>query len=317
VQFVPEIAGQVDRLDVYQRSAPYMLPRRNPRYPAWARTLIGRVPGVQAARRWAMLAFMELFILGLTLAPPVRWALRAWSVSFMRRQLSDPTTRRRAWPDYPFGCKRILFSSAYLPALQAPGVELIDQEVAELTRRGVRTADGREREVDCVIYGTGFRAGEFVVPLRVTGREQRDLQAAWEGGAHAHLGITVPGFPNMFLLYGPNTNLGIGSIIVMLEAQARYLADGLRRLRDGSARSMEVRAEAHAAFDRRTQQRLEGSIWTKCHSWYKRDETGRVTNNWPGFMTEYVRATAAVDPADFRFEPRAERPAAAPEPVAG
>ena len=177
IQFVPPVAERAARVDVYQRSAPYVLPRNNGEYPAAMRRADrdgagspGRAPlrdvGVHGDVRGRPHAR----------AARSRWLLRAWSTTFMRTQLRDPEVRRKAWPDYPFGCKRILFSSDYLPALQRPDVELVTDEISRITGGGVLTADGREREVDCIVYGTGFRSNDFVVPMRVTGTGGRELQ---------------------------------------------------------------------------------------------------------------------------------------------
>jgi cation diffusion facilitator CzcD-associated flavoprotein CzcO len=305
IQFVPEIAEQAAQLHVFQRSAPWLLPRRNPEYPALLRAAVARVPGLQVLRRLGLLAFMESGISALSGFEALRALLRTWSRTFMRMQLRDPEVRRRATPDYPFGCKRILFSSKYLPALQRPDVELVTEPIERLTPTGVRTRDGRERELDCVIYGTGFKAHDLVTPLEVHGRAGRTLNEAWRGGAQAHLGLTVPGFPNLFLLYGPNTNLGFGSIVVMIEAQVRYVADALRRLRRSGAAAVEVRPEVERAWDEATQERLRHSVWTQCHNWYRSDETGRIINNWPGLMAEYVRATRALAEDDYDWIARA------------
>ncbi|HEY6780021.1 MAG TPA: NAD(P)/FAD-dependent oxidoreductase [Thermoleophilaceae bacterium] len=305
IQFVPRIAEQAARVDVYQRTPPWLLPRRNPTYPRWARALIRHVPGAQSLRRGGLRTFMELGILGQTLFPPARWLLRAWSATFMRGQVADPELRHRIWPEYPFGCKRILFSSDWLPALQRPNVELITERVERIGTEGPVTTDGVEREVDCIVYGTGFKADEFVLPLEIEGRGGRELQRAWDGGARAHLGIAVAGFPNMFLLYGPNTNLGFGSIVVMIEAQARYVVDALRRARAHGG-ALEVRPEVQAASDERVQARLRHSVWTGCRSWYRVDGDGRIVNNWPGFMAEYAHATRALKPDEYRWvEPAA------------
>ena len=300
VQFVPPVAEQAAHLDVYQRTAPYIAPRWNPRYPRAVRALIRWMPGVQAARRMGMTLFMESFITGLTRFPPLRWAQSLWATLFMRLQVRDPEFRARIWPDYPFGCKRILFSSYYLPALQRPNVELVTDRIDRITERGIVTADGREREVDTIIYGTGFEAHAFMAPMAVSGADGVDLQSAWSGGARAHLGITVAGFPNLFLLYGPNTNLGVGSIIVMIEAQARYVVSVLQHLRRTGAPALDVRPEVQAASDAEMQRRLQHSIWTACQSWY-READGRIVNNWPGYMKEYVDATRALDPSEYRL----------------
>jgi cation diffusion facilitator CzcD-associated flavoprotein CzcO len=169
-----------------------------------------------------------------------------------------------------------------------------------MTPAGIVTEDGVEHPADVVIYGTGFRAHDFVLPMRVEGAGGQDLQAAWRDGAEAHLGIAVAGFPNAFLLYGPNTNLGVGSIVVMIEAQVRYVMDALHTLERSGARALAVRPEVQRASGEAVQERLRESVWTRCQSWY-RDDSGRVVNNWPGFMTEYVRATEAMDPDEYEL----------------
>lgn len=310
IQFIPPIADEVARLDVYQRTAPYIAPRRNPRYPAAVKAAIRWVPGLQALRRHGMTLFMESFITGLTRFPPLRRVQSLWATLFMRYQVRDPEFRKRIWPDYPFGCKRILFSSHYLPALQRPNVDLVTDPIERITPTGV-VAGGRERAVDTIIYGTGFQAHAFMAPMAVTGASGRDLHETWAGGARAHLGITVSGFPNLYLLYGPNTNLGVGSIIIMIEAQVRYVISALDRLRRTGVAALDVEPEVEAASEAEVQRRLEHSIWTACKSWY-REQDGRIVNNWPGHMAEYVRATRALDPAEYReVQPqRASQPAA-------
>jgi hypothetical protein len=154
--------------------------------------------------------------------------------------------------------------------------------------------------VDCVIYGTGFKTNDFMFPMEVTGAGGRSLRDAWAGGAHAHLGITVPGFPSMFILYGPNTNTSGGSIIFYLEAQAGYVRQALARVRDCASAAIEVRPEVEAASDRAVQARFAGTAWTRCDSWY-RDGAGRIIANWPGYMAEYAERTRTLDPAEFRL----------------
>jgi cation diffusion facilitator CzcD-associated flavoprotein CzcO len=304
VQFVPPVAEAAARTDVYQRTGNWFMPRWNPRYPDWVRWAFNHVPGMQAARRIAFYWWMEWIVLGLLKARPLAWGSRMTSAAFMRAQLRDPEVRRKVWPDYPFGCKRILFSSYFLPALQRDDVEVVTDPIEEVTERGI-VAGGVERPVDCIIYGTGFRAHDFVLPMQVHGARGTDLQERWHGGAEAHLGITVAGFPSMFIMYGPNTNLGVGSIIVMIEAQARYVADALAHVRRSGAAAIDVRPEVQAASSAEVQERLDGSVWTSCRSWYRDAATGRVVNNWPGFMTEYVRRTRRVRPAEYRLvEPR-------------
>ncbi len=302
VQFVPAIAEQASQLSVFQRTPNWLLPRKNHVYSPLLRTLIARVPFLQAARRAFLFQYTESLTLSIRHPRTVGRLLAARSARFMRGQLADPELRRRAWPDYVFGCKRILFSSEYLPALARPNVELVTASIAEVTETGLRTEDGIEREVDCIIWATGFRASEFVAPMRVQGAGGVELHQAWSQGAHAHLGMTVPSFPSMFLMYGPNTNTSGGSIIVYLEAQASYIRQAVEHLRGGDYASLDVRAEVEAASDRETQARFAGTAWVGCDSWY-RDRQGRIVANWPGFMREYMARTRSFAPAEYEFAP--------------
>jgi cation diffusion facilitator CzcD-associated flavoprotein CzcO len=225
---------------------------------------------------------------------------RLRSALFMRWQLRDPEVRRKAWPHYTFGCKRVLFSSYYLPALQRPNVELVTEPIAQFSPRGIVTADGVSRDVDCVIWGTGFRTTEFMFPMEIAGAGGRSLREEWAGGAHAHLGICVPGFPSLFLMYGPNTNTSGGSIVFYEEAQAAYIRQALEQIRSRGASAIEGRREVEAATDRELQARFAGTAWTQCDSWY-RDDRGRIVTNWPGYMTQYAERVRVFDPREFEF----------------
>ena len=303
VQFVPEIAPQVERLTVFQRSGNWFMPRRNRAYPKPVKWAIEHVPGLQAYRRWFIYHYGEFLTRMIRHPRTVGRIGKLRSTLFMRSQLKDPEVRAKVWPDYTFGCKRVLFSSHWLPALQRPNVEVVTDAIAGLAETGVVTADGTVHEVDCIIYGTGFRTNDFMFPMEITGADGVSLRDAWAHGPHAHLGITVPRFPSFFVMYGPNTNTSGGSIIVYLEAQARYIRRALALARDRDAVAIEVRDDVETAFDREVQSRFAGTAWTQCDSWY-RDETGRVVTNWPGYMAEYEAAVAAVDASAFRLTPR-------------
>ena len=306
VQFVPEIAPSVARLTVFQRTGNWFMPRRNRPYPTALRWVFSASPLIQRMRR----AFVFNYTEGLTATirhPRTLGRIAAWrSAAFMRMQVRDPQLRAKIWPDYTFGCKRVLFSSLFLPALQRPNVELTTSAIERIEPEGIRTADGVLHELDCIIWGTGFKTHEFMAPVEVHGRDGIGLRDAWRGSPHAYLGMTVPGFPNMFLMYGPNTNTSGGSILVYLEAQASYIAQAVAMLR-GGARSLDVRADVEDAADRALQERFRGTAWEACDSWY-RLECGRIVTNWPGYMRDYVAATATLDPADFELEP-ARQPA--------
>jgi cation diffusion facilitator CzcD-associated flavoprotein CzcO len=306
VQFVPEIAREAQRLVVFQRTGNWFLPRKNRPYPALYRAAVRLIPGLQAYRRRFIYNYGESLTAMIRHPRTLGRIGRARSAAFMRWQLKDPDVREKVWPDYTFGCKRVLFSSAWLPALQRPNVDLVTDAVAGLSAGGVVTADGTVHEVDCVIYGTGFKTTDFMFPMEITGEGGRSLRDAWAEGAHAHLGIAVPGFPSMFVMYGPNTNTSGGSIIVYLEAQAAYLRQAIELVRDRGAAAIDVRPEVEAASDSEVQQRFAGTAWTQCDSWY-RDESGRIVANWPGYMREYVERTRALDPAEYRLVPLPER----------
>jgi cation diffusion facilitator CzcD-associated flavoprotein CzcO len=302
VQLVPEVAEQAARLTVFQRTGNWFLPRRNRRYPRAVKAAIEHVPGVQEFRRRFMFQYCEGITLAIRHPRTVGRLLGARSAAFMRWQVKDPELRRKIWPDYTFGCKRVLFSSAYLPALQRANVELVTDAIERVTPAGITTRGGRLHELDCIIWGTGFRTTEFMFPMQIVGAHGGELADAWAGGAHAHLGITVPGFPNMFVLYGPNTNTSGGSIIVYLEAQAAYLRQALQHMRARGAAAVEVRADVEARSDRELQARFAGTAWTGCDSWY-RDDSGRIVANWPGYMREYLEQTRAFDPREYSFTP--------------
>jgi cation diffusion facilitator CzcD-associated flavoprotein CzcO len=306
VQFVPEIAPEVARLSVFQRTGNWFLPRRNRRYNAAIRALVGGVPRLQELRRRFVFEYTESLTMSIRNPRTIGRLAAKRSATFMRSQLKDPVLRAKAWPDYTFGCKRILFSSHFLPALERSNVELVTDAIASIAPQGIVTADGRLHELDCLIWATGFKTNDFMLPMHVTGRDGRSLEDTWKAGAHAHLGISVPGFPNMFLMYGPNTNTSGGSIIVYLEAQAAYLRQALEQLRTRTAGAIEVRPEVEASSDREVQARFAGTAWLECDSWY-RDETGRIVANWPGYMREYLQRTRTLDAAEFHFAPLPDR----------
>jgi cation diffusion facilitator CzcD-associated flavoprotein CzcO len=300
VQFVPEIAKEVAHLSVFQRTGNWFLPRRNRPYPGWWKAAIRYVPGLQRWRRRFITEYTESLTLMIRHPSTLGRIGRLWSTLFMRMQVRDPELRRRIWPDYTFGCKRILFSSHYLPALARPNVTLSTEKVTEIVPEGVRTADGTTHEVDTIIWGTGFAARDFMFPMEIVGPGGRTLSDEWADGPHAHLGMTVPGFPSLFVLYGPNTNTSGGSIILYLEAQTRYMREALQRMAGRGASAIEVRRDVEKASDADLQARFDGTAWTACDSWY-RDEGGRIVTNWPGYMREYLEQTKAVDTAEYTF----------------
>jgi cation diffusion facilitator CzcD-associated flavoprotein CzcO/acetyl esterase/lipase len=295
IQFVPAIADRVAALTVFQRSAPHVIPKPDRGYDGRRRAL----PGRRSAARAFWTVFFETGALGLTSMRAAAAPFRIASDALRRRQVADPGLRARLTPDHPVGCKRILISSDYYPALTRPHVDVVTAQITEVTAAGVRTADGAEHPADVIILGTGFAASGFLAPMKVFGPGGHELSERWRDGAAAHLGMTVPGFPNLFLLYGPNTNLGSGSIVRMLESQIGYVRQALDVVRSG-VRTLAVRPEVAERFDAEIQHRLARSVWTGCRSWY-RTASGRIVNNWPGTTREYTKRTRKLDLADYEI----------------
>ncbi|HET6151784.1 MAG TPA: NAD(P)/FAD-dependent oxidoreductase [Marmoricola sp.] len=296
IQFVPGIQPDAARLTVFQRSAPYVVPKMDRAYTRLHHRAFSRFPRTQAFGRnltWVMSEQLNKSLVGTN---PMKSILeKGWRVH-LRRQISDPMLRAKLRPDYPIGCKRLLFSNDWYPALAAPNVEVVTQEAAEILPHGVRSADGTVHEADVIIYGTGFAATEFLAPMTVTGSGGIELADAWKDGARAYFGICVPGFPNLGIVYGPNTNLGGSSIINMMESQSQLIRQLVEQVALGG--SIAVKDGVEKEFDSEIQERIAGSVWGGCDSWY-RDAAGRVTTNWPGTVVEYKERTARLDLAEF------------------
>jgi cation diffusion facilitator CzcD-associated flavoprotein CzcO len=224
----------------------------------------------------------------------------------MRHQVKDPALRQKLTPDYPIGCKRTLLSNEWLKTLAAPNVEVVTQPIAAAAANGLCTDDGVLHEVDAIVYGTGFESTKFLAPMRITGLDGQTLDQRWQNGAEAYLGMGVSGFPNLFIVYGPNTNLGAGSIIFMVECQQRYIAQAAALLRDQDLRYIDVLPQAERTFVDTLRTASKGSVYESgCHSWYLTAD-GRNTNNWIGYMSDYRRAVRTLDSAHYRLVPNVE-----------
>ncbi|MET9488497.1 NAD(P)/FAD-dependent oxidoreductase [Nocardia sp. NPDC006630] len=302
IQFIPEIQPQVAQLTLFQRTAAWVLPKFDTDYQPIHQRVLLHVPGLPAAERFSWWAIAEFVALGLVEYPGITRAVARMAGKHLAEQVTDPELLAKLTPDYPIGCKRALFSNDYYPALAQPNVTVETTAISEIAPEGVRTADGVLHAADVIIYGTGFKGTEFLWPMKIRGRGGRNLADVWEGGAHAYLGITVPDFPNMFLVYGPNTNLGVGSIIYMIESQARYIRHAVQLLAEQPGHCLEVLPETEREYNTALQQRLARTPWNFCTSWY-RTKSGRITNNWPGTTRSYRRRTRKVRRADYRLTP--------------
>ncbi|WP_109507136.1 flavin-containing monooxygenase [Nocardioides speluncae] len=299
-QFIPAIQPEVGQLTVFQRSAPYILPRPDTTYAGLHKRIFDRVPATQLTERVGWYAFVESLSVAWVYAKPLAAAITRASRLHMKRQTGSAELFEKVWPDYPAGCKRILFSSDYLPALAQKNVDVVTGGVTEITETGVVAADGATHDVDVIIYGTGFTATDFLAPMQIRGLAGKDLNEQWSEGARAYYGMTIPHFPNLFLMYGPNTNTGGGSIVFFHEVQAAYL----RRFVDHlvvSGAPLVVRDEVEQEYDDRVQSALADSVWSACTSWY-RGPNGRVSTNWPWLGIQY-KQQAKFDPADYDLVP--------------
>ena len=303
VQFVPAIAARTARLTVFQRSAPYVLPKHDHAYPTAARRALRWVPGLLRLSRTRVYLVNELRSLGFNTEPRLLFAHRARYRRHLRREVADPALREKLTPTDPMGCKRILISNDWYPALLQPQVEVVTDRIVEVRPHSIVTADGAERPVDTIVLGTGFAATEFLLPMRITGLGGCDLHEQWKDGASAYLGTVVPGFPNLFVLYGPNTNLGHNSILVMLEAQVGWVVQAVRALRKGRVRWLDVRREVADAFDAWVHERTGRTVFAGgCRSWYL-TESGRNTQNWPASTLTFRRRLRRLDLGDFEPVP--------------
>jgi cation diffusion facilitator CzcD-associated flavoprotein CzcO len=301
IQLVPRIQPLVGRLHLFQRTPAWILPHRDRPVRPLARTLYRRLPGLQRAARTGVYWWRETFAVAFMKvrrdSPPERFAR-----GHLERQVADPELRRRLTPDYAVGCKRILISNDFYPAIQQPNVELVTEAIREVRPHSVVTADGKERVVDALILATGFKVTDVPFAHAVRGRDGRLLADLWQGSPRAYRGTTVAGFPNLFLLLGPNTGLGHTSVLIMLEAQLRYVLGALRHLRRKGRSRLEVRPEAEAAFNAGIQRALEGTVWNSggCKSWYL-DRRGGNPIIWPGMTWPYVRLMRRFDPGAYSF----------------
>jgi cation diffusion facilitator CzcD-associated flavoprotein CzcO len=305
VQLVPEVAKQAGHLTVFQRTPNYILPRRDRAFGGFDKFMFRSAPWTMRITRnriywWAEWMFWGAF-------DPTDWRARFFTtvaLDHLKKQVPDPTLRAKLTPNYPIGCKRVLFSDDYYPALRGHNVSLVAEPIKRIHADGVETKSGKKRQFDALIYATGFETSAFNWSHDVIGRSGVRLQDAWKDGPEAYLGIAVAGFPNFFMTYGPNTNLGHNSIIYMIERQADYIVQCLKRIDAENLGAMEVRRVAQDDFNRVLRGALAKTSWAgECGSWYK-NHAGKITNNWMGTTQEYRRLTLAPDFNDYVLHPR-------------
>ncbi len=309
IQFVPQIQPRVAKLNLYQRTPAWVMPRLDRPVPEGTRRLLRDHPLALAARRAFLRVTREL------LAIPLLWPVlgrlaQKIALRHLHRSVKDPALRAKLTPAYDIGCKRILLADDYYPAVAKRNVEVVTDAIREIRAHSIVTADGTERETDAIIFGTGFQIADLPIAKRVRGRDGRTLAEMWAGSPTAHLGTTVAGYPNFFILQGPNTGLGHTSVILMIESQIEHILAALAYMRAHDLAAVEPRREAQAEFVARVDARMRGTVWTAggCKSWYL-DKSGRNFTLWPGFTFSYHRRVRRFRPAEYVCEQRRDEAA--------
>jgi len=310
IQYVPAIQPVVERLHVFQRTPPWIVPHSSRRITPLERRLYRAVPLAQRAVRAGIYATREALVLGFVKEPRLMRVVERVARRHMREQVHDPDLLARVTPGYTIGCKRILPSNRWYPALSQPNVDLITAGIREVRARSVVDGDGVEREVDAIVFGTGFEVTDIPGAHALRGRGGAPLHDVWRGSPRAYLGTTVPDFPNLFLLLGPNTGLGHSSMVYMIESQINYVVDALRVMDEQGIETLEVREDTVERYNGELDARMADTVWsTGCASWYL-DDTGRNATLWPDWTWRFRQRTARFDPSGYEIT------ATAPERVA-
>ncbi|GAA2041812.1 NAD(P)/FAD-dependent oxidoreductase [Catenulispora yoronensis] len=302
IQFVPRVAEQAAQVVLFQRTPAWIMPKRDRHISGPTKALYRNLPGFQRAHRTLIYWTAESRAMGFV-NPKFMKVAEGVANAHRKRQVRDPDLARRLKPDYTMGCKRVLISNDFYPALGRDHVTLVDQGVKEIRGNSVVAADGTEHEVDVIIYGTGFHVTDAFDAIDMVGPAGRSLKQDWSGGLAAYYGMTVAGFPNMFILVGPNTGLGHNSIVFMIEAQTAYLMKLLALARERGAATVAPTERAQRRFNEGIHRALATQVWSAggCQSWYL-DENGRNTTIWPGFTWRYWSRTRKPDQSAYCFE---------------
>lgn len=301
IQIVPELVKRAGSVKVFQRTAPWVLPRPDYKTPRWMQRAFAKLPAAQSATRSAMYGAHESMATGLIWDTPATRLIEAVGRWHLRHQVKERWLRRQLTPDYRIGCKRVLVSNDWYPALQAPNCKLIGWPIANLSPQGIRTVEGIEHQFDCIVFATGFDVSKSGSPFPVTGLDGRSLSDEWSRGAQAYKSVNVSGYPNLFMTFGPNSGPGHNSALVYMESQIDYLVRGIKLILDGNLKQLDVRPESQTRHNRGIQKRLSRTNWNSgCKSWYL-TEDGFNATMYPGFATQYARQMRDFRTADYAF----------------
>jgi cation diffusion facilitator CzcD-associated flavoprotein CzcO len=309
-QFIPEVAKQAGQMTVFQRSPNYVVPRLDRPYTADEQRIFHAVPATRDASRKMIFDDHESWYDAMRQNTPKAAEFTAMARAQLESQVADPVLREKLWPDYPIGCKRIIIADDFYPALVRPNVTLETTGIVGVEDKGIRTKDGQLHEFDVIIFGTGFETETLLGVADIKGRGGKSLRETWKPVPEAYLGINVSGFPNLYILYGPNTNLGHNSILNMIEAQVDYALRAMKAAKEHGVQALDVKPPVMAEFNRQLQKDLQGTSWAgSCTSWYKHAD-GRISNNWSGNVVDY-RARTAVFKIEEYEQIRQSEPASA------
>lgn len=303
IQIIPSIVNQVQELKVFQRTPSWVIPKPDGNISPLTQKILKALPIIRKAYRNWLYITHELTAIGFIRYPLIMKAFAKIASRYLNKQVKDPVLREKLRPDYVIGCKRVLLSNEYYRAMQSENLELINSGIQEIVTKGIKTIDGRETELDTIILATGFRAAENGAPFPIKGPGNLDLNESWKSGPEAYLGTTIKGFPNLFLIVGPNTGLGHSSMILMIEAQIAYILDALKQMKTHNWKSVEIKENVSDAFNADLQEQLKGTVWQSggCRSWYQ-NKDGKNVTLWPGFTFSFMWKTRKFKPSDYNIK---------------
>ncbi len=300
IQIIPELVKQAAKVKVFQRTPAWVLPRPDFVTPGWNKLLFRKLPTAQSLMRKALYTAHEALALGIIWNSPLTRLIERVSLMHLRRQVKDAWMRRQLKPDFTIGCKRVLVSNEYYPALQAPNAELITWPIATICEQGIRTAEGIEHQVDCIVFATGFDVPKAGTPYVIKGVHGRDLATEWKGGAQAYKSINVAGYPKLFFTFGPNSGPGHNSALVYMESQIAYTVEGIKTVLDNNLKSLDVKGDIQTKYNKKLQKRLSKTNWNSgCKSWYLTAD-GYNATMYPGFATQYAQQLKHFNLKDYK-----------------
>lgn len=302
IQIVPAIVSKVKHLDLYQRTPPWILPKPDKEISSFRKSMYKHLPFTRWLYRSRLYWTHELMAIGFVVNPAVMRLGGKLVIRHLHDSIKNEALRKKLTPSYTLGCKRILLSNEYYPAIASPKLSLVTEGIDQVNAGGVMTQDGKQHDVDAIILATGFQAAEGVLRYEVKGKGGLDLNEAWRDGAQAYLGTSIAGFPNLFMVVGPNTGLGHSSMILMIEAQVHYIMQGLKALKQRGAKYTDVKKEVEKTYNDSLQLRLSKTVWQSggCMSWYQM-KNGKNVTLWPGFTFTFMNRTKQFEPDKYEW----------------